>query len=139
VNDRPRAEELLREVERFLEREVVPALGGVTRFQARVAANVVAMVALEIETDDAHRRGEWERLAQLLGRPEAPPGGRDALGAAILAANETLVTRIRAGEADAGPWRREVLAHLARTVADKLEVSRPPRVRSSSPPAPTLP
>jgi hypothetical protein len=132
VNDRPRAEELLREVERFLEREVVPALGGVARFQARVAANVVAMVAREIETDDAHRRGEWERLAELLGAPGPPPQGRDALGAAILAANEALVARIRAGDADAGPWRRELLAHLARTVADKLEVSRPPRTGAAA-------
>ena len=39
MNDRPDAVELLRAVERFLEGDVVPALDGVHRFHARVAAN----------------------------------------------------------------------------------------------------
>ena len=65
MNDRPTAEELLRAVERFLEREVVPRLDGVPKFHARVAANVVAMVAREIETADAHERGDCE--------PREPP------------------------------------------------------------------
>ena len=54
MNDRPVAVELLRAVEAFLEREVVPALAGPGQFHARVAANVVAMVAREIETEEAH-------------------------------------------------------------------------------------
>ncbi len=33
----------------------------------------------------------------------------------------------RAGEADAGPWRQAVLDHLKATVADKLDVAKPPR------------
>jgi hypothetical protein len=40
-----------------------------------------------------------------------------------------LVARIRSGEADRGPWREQVVAHLRQTVADKLEVARPPRQR----------
>ena len=35
MNDRPTAEELLRAVERFLERDVVPRLEGVPKFHAR--------------------------------------------------------------------------------------------------------
>jgi Domain of unknown function (DUF6285) len=127
VNDRPAAEELLRAVERFLEREVVPRLEGVPKFHARVAANVVAMVAREIETVDGHERGEWLRLAALLGDDAEAPAEREARRAALVERNEELVRRIRAGEADAGPWRAQLLAHLRRTVAEKLEVARPPR------------
>lgn len=130
MNDAPSAEELLRAVERFLERDAVPALEGVARFHARVAANVVAMVARELETGDAHPRGEWERLGALLGAEPAPaPETRDARREALIRRNEALVARIRDGEADAGPFRREVLAHLRRTVDEKMEVSQPPRQR----------
>ena len=129
MNDRPTAEELLRAVERFLERDVVPRLDGVPKFHARVAANVVAMVAREIETADAHERGEWQRLGALLGDGAPPPDAREARRAALVARNEALAARIRAGEADAGPWRADLLAHLRRTVADKLEVAKPPRER----------
>lgn len=130
MNDAPRAEALLRAVERFLEREVVPALDGVARFHARVAANVAAMVARELETEDAHQAGEWERLGRLLGAEASPlPETREARREALQRRNEALVARIRAGDADAGPFRRELLAHLRRTVDDKMEVSRPPRQR----------
>ena len=129
MNDRPTAEELLRAVERFLERDVVPRLEGVPKFHARVAANVVAMVAREIETADLHERGEWLRLGELLGLPEPCPEGREARRAGLAERNRTLQELIRAGEADAGPFRAELLAHLRRTVAEKLEVSRPPRMR----------
>jgi hypothetical protein len=127
VNDRPTAEELLRAVERFLEREVVPRLEGVPQFHARVAANVVAIVAREIETADAHERGEWLRLGALLGDDAPAPEAREARREALLARNRDLAARIRAGDADAGPFRTELLAHLRRTVADKLSVSKPPR------------
>ena len=129
MNDEPRAEELLRAVERFLEKEVVGRLDGVPRFHARVAANVVAMVAREIETQDAHLRGEWLRLDELLGEADPLPEEREARLAGLRSRNEVLCERIRAGDADAGPWRREVLAHLRRTALDRMEVSRPPRRR----------
>jgi hypothetical protein len=130
VNDRPSAVELLRAVEGFLEREVVPGLAGPRQFHARVAANVVAMVAREIETEEAHLAGEWERLGELLGDAAAAPVAREDLRRGVLARNAALVARIRSGDADAGPWRARLLAHLRRTVAQKLEVSRPPRQRS---------
>ena len=99
MNDRPTAVELLRAVEHFLEEDVVSSLDGVKRYHARVAANVVAIVAREIETEDDHLRADWESLSSLL----------------------------RAGEADSGPWRRRVLTHLRETVAAKLEVAKPTR------------
>ncbi len=127
MNDRPTAVELLRAVRRFLEREVVPELEGPLRYHARVAGNVVAIVAREIETEEGQLRGEWQRLAELLGRPAPGPESRQALREAVRGASEELVRRIRAGEADTGPWRESVLAHLRRSVDDKLDVARPPK------------
>ncbi len=124
MNDRPTAAELLRAVEGFLAAEVVPRLEGPQRYHARVAAHVVALVAGEIESEEAQLLGEWERLAALLGEPEPPPPRREALRARIRSRSEELVRRIRAGEADGGPWRDAVLAHLRATVADKLAVAR---------------
>lgn len=130
MNDRPDATELLRAVERFLERDVVPATQGVVQFHARVAANVVAIVARELETEDAHAAAEWSGLGSLLGDAPSPaPAEREARRAALNARNARLVERIRAGDADSGPWREAVLAHLAQAVAAKLEVARPPRQR----------
>jgi hypothetical protein len=127
VNDRPTASELLRAVERFLEQEVVPHLDGPRRYHARVAANVVAIVAREIETEEAQLQAEWERLGALLGLREERPGAREALREAVAGRTRALVERIRRGDADQGPWRAELIAHLRRSVADKLTVSRPPR------------
>jgi len=128
VNDRPTAGELLEAVERFLEEQAVPALEGPARFHARVAANVVRIVARELEREESHLAREWDGLAVLLGDTAPPPdGGRAALRESLLARNEELVRRIRAGVADAGPWRSALLEHLSRVVADKLDVALPPR------------
>ena len=127
MNDRPTAVELLGAVRRFLEREVVPALEGPLRYHARVAANVVAVVAREIAVEEQQLEAEWERLGRLLGRDEPPPASRDTLRSAVRAGTEEIARRIRAGEADSGPWRDALIAHLRATVADKLDVARPPR------------
>jgi hypothetical protein len=129
VNDRPDAGELLRAVERFLESDVVPALDGVHRFHARVAANVVAIVARELETEELHLRSEWEGLCRLLDDASPLPEMRSAQRAGLSRRNEELVRRIRAGAADQGPWREAVLSHLERVVSQKLDVSHPPRQR----------
>jgi hypothetical protein len=129
VNDQPTAEVLLRAVEGFLEREVVPRLEGVPKFHARVAANVVAMVARELELEDAQVSAEWERLGALLHDRAPCPAGREARRQGLLARNESLVRAIDRGEADGGPLRASVLEHLRLTVADKLAVARPPRQR----------
>jgi len=127
VNDRPTAEELLGALERFLREQVVPVLDGPRRFHARVAANVAGIVAREIARGDADLRAEWAGLAGLLGREGPAPPDAGALRAAVEDANRELVRRIRAGAADAGPWRADVIAHLKQTVAAKLAVSLPPR------------
>ena len=97
MNDRPTSVELLRAVERFLEQEVVPNLDGPRRFHARVAANVVAIVAREIETEEAQLGAEWRGLDALLGPAGEPPASRDALREAIAARTRELCLRIRRG------------------------------------------
>jgi hypothetical protein len=135
VNDRPTAVELLRAVERFLQAEVVPELEGPRAYHARVAANVVAIVAREIETEEAQLRGEWERLSRLLGDAAPAPAAREALREGVRSRTRALVERIRAGDADRGDFREAVLAHLRRTVDDKLDVAKPPRVAADPGPA----
>jgi hypothetical protein len=132
VNDRPSATELLAAVERFLEETAVPGLEGPAKYHARVAANVVRIIARELATEDEHLAREWDGLAALLGSESEPkPDERASLRGAIVACNEELVRRIRAGEADAGAWRGDVIAHLSRVVADKLDVAQPPRAKES--------
>ena len=87
-------------------------------------------VARELEVEDGHDRAQWERLGRLLSEPDAPlPAGRDRRREALAERNAALVEEIRAGRADEGELRRAVLAHLAATCDEKLEVSRPPRQR----------
>ncbi len=127
MNDHPTSVALLRAVERFLQKDVVPNLSGPRRYHARVAANVVAIVAREIETEERHLRGEWKRLGRLLAVDGAAPLEREVLRDRVRDLGQTLAERIRAGDADAEPWRGQVLAHLRQTVSDKLDVARPPR------------
>ena len=120
MNDRPSADELLRAVERFLRDDAVPALEGPRRFHARVAANVLGIVRRELARGESDLREEWQGLAELLDREAAPPAD---LAGAVRGANEELVRRIRAGEADTGPFRAALLAHLHRVLDAKLAVS----------------
>ncbi len=123
MNDRPTAAELLEAVRQFLSDEVVPALEGHLKYQARVAANVVAIVAREHAAVAWQLSGEWQRLDELLGEGGSLPPGLDTQRAQIEAMTTSLSARIRAGEADAGPFRDAVFTHLRQTVADKLEVA----------------
>jgi hypothetical protein len=127
VNDRPDVAELLAAVERFLEESAVPALEGLAKYHARVAANVVRIVARELATEDEHLAREWDGLAALLGSDDAKPDEHASLRDALTARNQELVRRIRAGDADAGAFRAGLIAHLTRVVADKRDVSQPPR------------
>ena len=127
MNDRPSAEELLAAVQRFLEEDVVPALEGPKRFHARVAANVVGIVAREIARGDADLRKEWVGLAALLGSQGEAPADGAALVEAVREGAAELAERIRTGEADAGPFRDAVIAHLKQTLAAKLAVAERPK------------
>ena len=124
MNDRPDAAELLAAVRRFLESDVVPSARGAQKYQARVAANVLAIVEREWALSERHLAEEWESLGRLLGDGTSAPPPGEAMRDAIREQNERLVERIRAGDADGGAWREEVLEHLRRVAAAKLEVAR---------------
>lgn len=124
MQDRPTAIELLRAVEGFLDGEIVPNTEGTRRFHARVAANVLRIVARELQLEEEQLAAEWAGLDQLLG-PQERPAARADLREALLRRTEELCQRIRRGDADAGPYRQRVLEHVRRTVADKLRVSDP--------------
>lgn len=126
MQDRPDARELLEAVRSFLEEQVVPVLEGTRQFHARVAANVLAIVAREIADEDEILRGEWRQLVALLKPPAVePPQGVAALRAEVRELNATLADRIRQGDADEGSWRAEVVAHLRATAAARLAIANP--------------
>jgi hypothetical protein len=126
MQDRPTALELLDAVRTFLEDDVVPALEGRRRFHALVAANVLAIVRREWEGEEAALLREWEELRTLLGHePSAPPARDAALRDEVRELTGELGERIRKGEADAGPWRDAVRAHVRRQIVEKLRVANP--------------
>jgi hypothetical protein len=105
-HDVPGASELLDAVREFLESDVVPHTEGRRRFEARVAANVIAIVQREMVLGPAQSAAHAERLARL--------GVTD---------DEALARAIRSGElAERGD---EVRAAVRASVADKLRVANP--------------
>ena len=124
MQDRPTLTELLDAVRGFLEKDVVPALDGTAKFHARVAANVLAIAARELALEPGQLADEWARLDALLG-PAPRPAEAAAQRAALQERNEALCARIRAGEADAEPFRAAVRAHVEATVREKLAVANP--------------
>jgi hypothetical protein len=124
MQDRPTFDELLAAVERFLDDQVVARGEGALRYQGRVAANVIRIIRRELEREDEQLAREWDGLDALLGTAERPTA-RAALREALGARSEALCARVRAGEADSGPFRDAVLAHVRQTVQDKLLVTNP--------------
>jgi aminoglycoside phosphotransferase (APT) family kinase protein len=105
-HDIPSADALLDAVAGYLESDVMAATEGRVRFHARVAANVVAMVARELRLGPGQALAHAERLAGL------GVGGEAELSAAI-----------REGALDD---RIDAVADVVRaTVADKLAVANP--------------
>ena len=124
MQDRPSYDELLAAVERFLEQEIMPNSEGVRRFHSRVASNVLRIVRRELERQEEQLASEWAGLDELLG-PAGRPEGRAALREELMTRTADLCQRIRRGDADEDPFREAVLAHVRRTVRDKLLVSNP--------------
>ena len=124
MQDRPSYDELLRAVERFLEREIMPNAEGSRRFHARVAANTLRIVRRELEREEEQLAAEWAGLCELLGPAERPPE-RAGLREEIRSRTAELCRRIQDGDADAGAFRGAVLGHVRRSVRDKLLVTNP--------------
>jgi len=125
MQDRPTSIELLEAAADFVDREIVPAIEGARQFQARVVANVMRIVAREIQMEDPAVRVEVKALARLLGRDAPHLHSLDDLRKASASLGEELSARIRAGDADSGPWRAEVLSVVRQSVEDKLKIANP--------------
>jgi len=105
-HDIPTAAGPLDAVREFLESEVLPVTEGRVRFHVRVAANVVGMVAREIELGSEQAAAHAARLEGLGVHSEAE-----------------LAAAIRSGALDSR-WE-EVRAAVGATVRDKLAVANP--------------
>jgi alcohol dehydrogenase class IV len=125
MQDRPTSIELLEAAADFVDREIVPAIEGARQFQARVVANVMRIVAREIQQEDPAARIEVKALARLLGRDAPHLHSLDDLRKASASMGEELSARIRAGDADSGSWRSEVLSVVRQSVEDKLRIANP--------------
>ncbi len=129
MQDRPAASELLAAVRQFLRDELAPSLGDHRqKFRTLIAANVLSVVERELTGEEDRLRAEWARLVALdgaAGEGAAPLETLDDVRARIDARKRALCARIRAGDADAGPWRRDALAYARWSVEAKLRVSNP--------------
>ena len=148
MQDRPTATELLEALASFLGEELAGKVEGGLRFKVLVAANVAGIVARELRLGHDQDRAQLSRLAALRkatadpedassGPEDAPsdpahapsdPAGGDDTAARVRALSEELCRRIDAGEADDGPFRAAVLAHLKACVDEKLAVDNPARL-----------
>jgi hypothetical protein len=105
-HDIPSAADLLDAVREFLATDVVAHTDGRVSFHARVAANVIAIVAREMALGPAHAAAHAQRLAAL---------GVDD--------DAELAHAIRSGALD--HRLAEVRATVRQSVADKLAVANP--------------
>jgi hypothetical protein len=124
MQDRPTVFELLKGIKNFLDSEIVPNTDGRRQFLARVASNTVTIIERELATEEEQLEREWQGLQTLLGA-EAEPVKLSELRAAVRRRTEELCARIRAGDADEGPWADAVAAHVRMTVQDKMSVTNP--------------
>ncbi len=111
-HERPDAQELIEAVREFLSEVAVPNLPGQGGFHARVAANALAIVLREMAEGAELTGQEKARLKDILDRDEETEE-----------LNWRLVERIRNG--DIPSPRADLLAHMRRTVRDKLLISNP--------------
>jgi len=125
MQDRPSAIELIRGIYNFLEKDLVPVLQEPLRFHARVAANLLKIIEREQEIETRHLFNEAERLSKLLSNLPPSANSHEGLRAEILKLNEELCARIRNGDADHDPRRREVKDHIRQTLIEKLEIANP--------------
>ncbi len=126
MHDRPTAAELIDAVRHYLEAELLPTLTDARqRFQALVAANVLAVAGRELAGAETQLRREWELLAGLLGAGGAPPQHLTDLRQVVRQANARLCERIRAGDFDGAADFRRVAGAVRELVVRKLEVANP--------------
>jgi hypothetical protein len=126
MQDRPTADELTEAVSQFIQAELAPTIADPRlRFRALIAANLMAIVTRELRAGDAPLREEWQALAALLGGREAAPADAAGLRDQIDALGRELRARIRAGDADDGPWAEAAGAFAEASVIARLKIANP--------------
>ena len=124
MHDRPTVDELLEAIGNYLVNDVMPNTQGRVSFHARVANNTVQIIRRELQLEEAHLGREWSGLDSLLCAAPAPDVLSE-LRTATIERNRELVERIKVGDADDGPWKTQLLAHLRAVTLDKLLVTNP--------------
>lgn len=112
MQDSPSARELVEAVHSFLETRAMVELKGHSAFHARVAANVLAIVARELDEAPVANNEEKSRLLALLGEN----GTLEEL-------NHKLCKEIREG--NMGLETDGLLDHLKKTTLAKLSIDQP--------------
>ena len=116
MQDRPAAEDLLAAVRRFLSDTAMPNLQGHAAFSARVAGNVLDVLARELALAPGFQKAETRRLKDLL--DVAPEAQSD-----LLDLNRELCDKIASGEMDlSNPGLRN---HLIKISMGKLAIDQP--------------
>lgn len=133
MTDLPHARDLLAMARSALLDELLPALPARMHYQARMAANAIAIAAREIELAGVLRQQEWEALMNVLEpaagtRPQSP---RLAPGAIeINRARRKLSNAIRDGLFDHGGQRQQQLIEmLEQIIRGKLAIDNPRALR----------
>ena len=112
MQDRPAASDLLAAVKHFLSDTAMPQLSGQAAFHARVAGNVLDILAREMALAPGFQKAELARLESLLGE-----------NGDLLDLNRKLCDKISAGEMDLStPGLKD---HLIRTTMGKLAIDQP--------------
>ena len=112
MQDRPAASDLLTAVKHFLSDTAMPQLSGQAAFHARVAGNVLDILAREMALAPGFQKAELARLESLLGE-----------NGDLLDLNRKLCDKISAGEMDLStPGLKD---HLIRTTMGKLAIDQP--------------
>ncbi len=125
MQDRPTAIELVTAASEFVERELVPIAEGARQFQTRVVANVLKIVAREIEMGETLMRSEVDALAVLLNEAKPHLHTTSDVRAAAVKMNEILSEKIRKGEIDHDPARADAMKVVRQIVEDKLRIANP--------------
>jgi len=122
VQQPPTAAELLATVMEVLSDDVVPALSGPVQHNARVAANLVAIVERELRLGGDAATREQAAIATLLDEVSGDTTNRD-LDLATL--REKLAAELRRGLADDEVTDERVWHALMAVVRDDLTIAKP--------------
>ena len=112
MQDKPSAEKLLAAARAFLNNTAMPQLSGHAAFHARVAGNVLDILARELELAPGFNKAEQARLESLLGEN----GPLEVL-------NRKLCDKLATGEMDLSNEKLKI--HLIKTTMGKLAIDQP--------------